>query len=479
MTDIGITSIGVHVPAARLERRVIAEAHAWAFPGLKSEGKGEKAFCNWDEDVITMAVAAARNCVAAADRGAISELVLASTTAPFADLGNAAIVSTAIALGQDVPTRDIGGTVRAGTSALIDALRTAREDVLVIASDVPGAAPASLDELRSGCAAVAIRTGTGPLLARHLASVSRTRPFVDHFRRAGRDHDYGWEERWVRDVGFAQIAAGTVRDALEQAGKAGSDVKFLVAGSKVSGAERTLAKAAGLTNAQFVDKPQGMCGHAGTAASLLQLALVLEEAEPGDLIVVVSFGYGCDVIVLEASAGVTSLRTTAPASTALARRHPEPAYLRYLTYTGAIRPDFGMRSEFDPKSSLTQVYRSSDQLNAFVAGQCADCGTVQFPVLPACVKCASTAEKKPHPLADESATMVTFTADHLSFHLSPPLYMGLAQFDSGARVFMEVVDIAPGTDVAVGMPVRMVFRRKDVDATRGYIRYFWKAATLD
>lgn len=100
MTDIGITSIGVHVPAARLESRIIAEAHAWAFPALTSEAKGEKAFCNWDEDVITMAVEAARECVAADKRDEVSGLVLASTTAPFADLGNAAIVSTAIALGQ-------------------------------------------------------------------------------------------------------------------------------------------------------------------------------------------------------------------------------------------------------------------------------------------------------------------------------------------------------------------------------------------
>lgn len=228
-----------------------------------------------------------------------------------------------------------------------------------------------------------------------------------------------------------------------------------------------------------MEKPQALCGHAGTVAPLLQLALALEEAEPGDVITVVSLGYGCDVILLEASAGVTNLREAAPASTALPRRHPEPAYLRYLTYTGAIRPGFEMLAEFDPKSSLTQAYRSSDQLNAFIAGECLNCGTVQFPVLPACVKCAATEKTKPRPLADEIATMVTFTADHLSFHLSPPLYMGLAQFECGARVFMEVVDIPPGTNMAVGTPVRMVFRRKDADAMRGYIRYFWKATTLN
>jgi hypothetical protein len=31
-------------------------------------------------------------------------------------------------------------------------------------------------------------------------------------------------------------------------------------------------------------------------------------------------------------------------------------------------------------------------------------------------------------------------------------------------------------DLAVGKPMRMMFRIKDIDATRGFRRYFWKAA---
>jgi len=35
-------------------------------------------------------------------------------------------------------------------------------------------------------------------------------------------------------------------------------------------------------------------------------------------------------------------------------------------------------------------------------------------------------------------------------------------------------DVSVG-EVEVGMPVRMVFRIKEFDQRRGFIRYFWKA----
>ncbi|MGQ3031459.1 MAG: hypothetical protein ACT60Q_24215, partial [Ferrovibrionaceae bacterium] len=75
-----------------MSRAAIADAHAWALPGLKAQGKGERALCSWDEDAITLAVAAARDCLRDNGRSRPTALSLASTTAPFADLLNAAIV---------------------------------------------------------------------------------------------------------------------------------------------------------------------------------------------------------------------------------------------------------------------------------------------------------------------------------------------------------------------------------------------------
>ncbi|MGD0506061.1 MAG: 3-hydroxy-3-methylglutaryl CoA synthase, partial [Steroidobacteraceae bacterium] len=110
---IGIQSLGVFVPLARISRAAIADAHAWALPGLKSLGRGERAFCSWDEDPITLAVQAARHCLAG--RTEVPHTVfLASTTAPFADLQNAAILSQALRLPETVTAQDAAGSTRAG-----------------------------------------------------------------------------------------------------------------------------------------------------------------------------------------------------------------------------------------------------------------------------------------------------------------------------------------------------------------------------
>ena len=80
-------------------------------------------------------------------------------------------------------------------------------------------------------------------------------------------------------------------------------------------------------------------------------------------------------------------------------------------------------------------------------------------------------------LKDQVAEVLTSTADWLSYHPSPPLWVGFVKFDNGARVLMEMVDI--GMDgIDTGDKVRMVFRIKEKDRQRGYNRYFWKSTPL-
>jgi hypothetical protein len=57
----GITAYGAYIPQRRLQRKVISQANAWFAPGQR--GSGERAMANWDEDAITLAVEAARDCL--------------------------------------------------------------------------------------------------------------------------------------------------------------------------------------------------------------------------------------------------------------------------------------------------------------------------------------------------------------------------------------------------------------------------------
>ncbi len=57
---VGIKSYGAHIPRFRLDRNVMQLALLFlGFAPLR----GEKAVANWDEDSITMAVAAAVDCL--------------------------------------------------------------------------------------------------------------------------------------------------------------------------------------------------------------------------------------------------------------------------------------------------------------------------------------------------------------------------------------------------------------------------------
>jgi uncharacterized OB-fold protein len=207
------------------------------------------------------------------------------------------------------------------------------------------------------------------------------------------------------------------------------------------------------------------------------LAAALESAKPGQRILLVGFGTGCDALLFEATEAIGSYKSASSVSTALARGVTDKSYTKLLSFSDELDLDWGMRAETDAKTALTQLYRSRDQVISFTGGRCGNCDTIQFPRMPACVRCGSTAPTSAVPLADESAKVATFTTDWLMFYPAPPLYVGLVQFENGARVLMEMVDVDPAK-FDVGTPLRMVFRIKEKDSLRHYNRYFWKAAPL-
>jgi uncharacterized OB-fold protein len=205
------------------------------------------------------------------------------------------------------------------------------------------------------------------------------------------------------------------------------------------------------------------------------LTSAFERGKPGDVVVVAAFGLGCEALAFEITDG--GRRPTFGLADTLAERRAETSYGKMLSFAGELRLDWGPRSEVQIKAALTQQYRSADQILGFVGGRCVTCGQVQFPSLPTCVSCAATDTQAPFPLADEPARIATVSADWLQYYPAPPLYVGLIQFDAGARLLMEIVEV-PTVEVKVGTPVRFAFRLKAHDELRHYTRYFWKAIPL-
>jgi len=224
------------------------------------------------------------------------------------------------------------------------------------------------------------------------------------------------------------------------------------------------------------DPLTSVLGHSGTAHALVMLVHTLERARPGELIVVVGFGQGCEVLMFEVTEAILRLPPRPAVSGWLQRRKAEHNYVKYLFFNGLLDLERGMRAEADFKQSHSALYRNRKTVLGLVGGRCSRTGTVQFPKSDISVEhLASTLED--YPLADRRGRVLTYTSDNLTYTPDPPSCYGTIEFEGGGRMTAELVDVEPET-IEVGHEVRMMFRVKSVDTLRGFVRYFWKAAPV-
>jgi len=478
MSTIGITGFGAYIPRLRMQRASIVEANAWANAALKAYAKGERSMCNWDEDSVTMAVEAARDCLGAADRSCIAALHLASTTLPFADRQNAGIVAEALNLSEEIGTLDITSSQRAGTTGLINALNTAAtgQPLLFIATEHRRSQNGSPQELLAGDGAAALALGAERIVARCLATHSMAIDFVDHYRGQTRAFDYEWEERWIRDEGYMKIVPQAVKALLDKAGIAADAVDRFILPAALRGVPESVAKRLGIREDAVADVLQGRCGDTGAAHPILLLVKAMEEAGPGERILVTGFGQGCDAILLQTTKEIAEARTGRGVIGNLAAGVPEANYNRFLSFNNIVEKDFGKRAEVDRQTALTALYRNRKMLTGFIGGKCERCGTVQFPRERYCVNpnCGALDSQADHPMADTPGKVNTYTADSLTFSPDPPAYFGMVQFDGGGRLMVDFTDVDRDR-FDIGAPVRMQFRIREFDEERGFRKYFWKA----
>lgn len=479
----GIVGWGSYLPRLRMSRKSIAQANAWFAPGLVAKARGTRALANWDEDSITMAVAAARDCLGIAeDRSRVRGLYLASSTLPFADRLNAGIAAEALTLSDTVEAVDLAGSLRAGLSGVVEALskaHTLKGDVLLLAADSRKTRAASSQELDYGDGAAALLLGVDKVVAEHLGSASLTVDFVDHFRLTGEEVDYHWEERWVRDEGIGKLMPRAIKAALADAGIDAAAVDHFIFPSTLSKIDAQLAKSCGMPATAVVDNLASDIGDTGTPHALLMLARVLETASPGQVIVVSQFGSGAQALVFRTTAAIGRFRPKTGVAAWQARGVEETSYTKFLAFKKLVELEKGMRGEQDRKTALSTLYRHKGAILGLIGGRCEKTGEVHYPPSRLSYTQGAPAQdtQRPYKLAERQAKVLSWSAEYLSYYPSPPHYYGQIDFEGGGRILMEFTDLGRG-DVDVGSRMEMVFRIKDIDEKRGYVRYFWKATPV-
>ena len=206
---VGITSYGAYIPLWRLSRQAIDK-----------DLKGEKPICNFDEDSVTMAVAAAIDCLKGIDRKTVDGFLFASTTCPYREKGVAAIVAAGADLRRDIITADFTNSLKAGTSALrfaTDAVKAgSAKQVIVTAADRRQGAPLSAFDRSFGDGAAALLVGNSNVIASMEGSYSVSDEILDIWRADDDTFLRNSLERFSEVEGYVNVTSRAISGLLKE-----------------------------------------------------------------------------------------------------------------------------------------------------------------------------------------------------------------------------------------------------------------------
>ncbi len=447
-----ITAYATYVPRHRLQR---AEVGAALTSGA---GEGARALASFDEDSTTLGVEAARRALPEGERP--GSIYFATTAPAYADKTNATAIHAALDLGHDGFAVDVAGSARGAVGALKAASASGG---LAVLSDLRTGRPGSADESGGGDAAAAFLFGEGPPIAEVLGEASATAEFLDRWRAPGALAGGQWEERFGQEA-YVPLVRDAATRALAAAGLERVDRVILS-----SPHARTAAAGAKGLPAERIE-PAASIGNAGAADPGIRLAAVLDEAAPGETILLLVAADGCDATVLRTTDALPAHRAAVSVADQSGPGR-NVAYATYLTWRGLLdrepprRPEPGRPA--GPASMRSEAWKF-----AFVGSKCEECGQVHVPPRRVCVGCGATDTMERVALSGRPGRIATSTVDRLAFSPSPPMIDAVIDFEGGGRYTLELADADPEQS-AIGTDVELTFRR--LYTSGGVHNYFWKA----
>jgi hydroxymethylglutaryl-CoA synthase len=464
----GIVAYGAYVPFNRLKRAEIGKT--LGVPG----GKGERSVASYDEDTVTMAVEAARDCLLGVAAAEIRSLYFATTAPPYVEKLNASTIHAATGLPATVRALDLGCSVRAGIGALLaayDAARAGAGGSLATVADVRIGAPEGQAEQSGGDAAAAFAFGSGKVIAEVEATYSETLEYLASWRTPDQRFAKSWEERFALTQAYVPLLSNAAKAIAVQAKLAPADLAAIVLDAPNPRAAAAVAGALKLDPAKLVGDMSASVGWTGAAHAGLMLAAALDRAKAGDRILLISVSDGVDALLLRATDAIVEYPRVRTVESLIASKRDDLSYARYLKWRGLLETEPPRRP--DPqRPAAPPSLRSEDWKFGFKGSRCTACGTYQLPPQIVCVHCRASGQMESVPFADRKARIRTFTVDRLAFSLQPPMVVAIVDFEGGGRFQSELTDCEP-EKVAIGQDVEMTFRR--LFTADGIHNYFWKA----
>lgn len=461
----GITAYGAYIPWWRLG----PESKEW-------NQRGERAVASFDEDSITMAVAAVLNCLGGTDRRSIDGLYFASTTSPYTEKQAAATVAAAADLPASVFTADFTNTTRAGTVSLkaaLDAVNSgSMKKVLVVAADMRPAKPRSDFEAAFGDGAAALLVSTDGAAATVEGSHSVSDEMLDVWRSSNEPQLRSWEDRFVADEGYTRILSGAVTALAKKMALAPKDLTRAAIYAPDARRHADMVRRLGLDpRTQVVDPLAGSVGNTGAAYALMLLVSALEEAGEGDRLLLASYGNGADVLVLRAGKGSGGSQHRTVKALAQSKKLLD-SYETFTKWRGTFEPAPATRRPPLQGPSATATWRERDANIRFYGVRCTACGYPQYPPQRVCTRCHEKDRFEPYRFSDKKGSIYTYSMDYLGATVQPPLVIAVVNYEGGGRILTQMTDRDP-SQLKVGLPVEMTFRK--LYSADGVHNYYWKS----
>ncbi|MCD6209703.1 MAG: hydroxymethylglutaryl-CoA synthase [Methanophagales archaeon] len=336
----GIVSYGVYVPSYRI--RVEEIAKQWGEnPDIIKSGLlvEEKSVPDMDEDTATMAVEASRAAIlrASLDPGEIGAIYVGSESHPYAVKPTATIVGAAIGASNSITAADFEFACKAGTAAIqtcigLVALKKIKYG-LAIGADVSQSSPGDALEYTAGAGSAAFVIGDDGVIAEIEDFTSFTSDTPDFWRRDLQKYpSHGG--RFTGEPAYFRHIISATKELMDKTGLQPADFDYAVFHQPNGKFPLKAAKSLGFNSKQL--KPGLIVTHIGntySASSLIGLSAVLDNALPGQRILMTSFGSGAgsDSFALTVTDGIDEVRDKAP------RVEDFLSGCKYIDYAGYVK----------------------------------------------------------------------------------------------------------------------------------------------
>lgn len=339
---VGIVGYGAYVPRYRLPASEVSR--------IWTDGQGrvpikEKAVPGIDEDVVTMSIEAARNALLRADipPSDIRAVWVGSESHPYAVKPTSTLVAEAIGAVPNVQAADWEFACKAGTEAMVAATGFVgsgmAEYALAIGMDTAQGKPGDALEYTAGAGGAAYLLGPAK---DSIAVIDYTYSYVtdtpDFWRRAYQKYpEHG--QRFTGEPAYFNHITEAGKTLLKETNTTPEDYQFAVFHQPNTKFPQKVAAMLGFKKEQIeTGLLVPVIGNTYAGAGMIGMTAILDIAQPGDRIMLVSFGSGAgsDAFAITVTDGIKDRQERAPLTQDYIKRRTEIDYATYTRMRGKL-----------------------------------------------------------------------------------------------------------------------------------------------